>query len=257
MPSVSMPASQALHSNAPTPYLGETVRPEAGESSAWHTHAFGQITSALSGSMYVGTPDRVHLLCSAMAIWIPPDTRHWLRYGVRNEMIYVDVSREEAQHLGGNCRVVEMTPLLESLMTATVPAATPERSAAHIATLHTLLRQEFIATTDVPLSVVMPHDRRIIGVARRALEDPGEVGKSGDWLSGVAAGRKTIERLFVVETGMTPARWLRQVRVLHAISRLAAGDKVSMVALDMGYESTSAFSYMIRRTFGVCPSRFS
>lgn len=253
MPSVSMPASKALPINAPTPYLGETVRPEAGESSDWHTHAFGQITSAISGSMYVGTPDRVHLLCSAMAIWIPPDTRHWLRYGARNEMIYVDVSREEAQHLGGNCRVVGMTPLLESLMTATVPSAAPKRSAAHIATMHTLLRQEFITAADVPLSVAMPHDRRIIGAAHRALEDPGE----GDWLSGVAAGRKTIERLFVAETGLTPARWLRQVRVLHAITRLAAGDKVCMVALDMGYESASAFSYMFRRTIGVCPSRFS
>lgn len=257
MSPVLMPASQALPIHAPTPYLGETVRPQAGESSDWHTHAFGQITSALSGSMYVGTPNRVHLLCSAMAIWIPPDTRHWLRYGARNEMIYVDVSREEAQHLGGNCRVVGMTPLLENLMTATVPSAAPKRSTTHIATLHTLLRQEFIAAADVPLSVAMPHDRRIIGAAHRALEDPGEVGKSGDWLSGVAAGRKTVERLFVAETGLTPARWLRQVRVLHAITRLAAGDKVCMVALDMGYESASAFSYMFRRTIGVCPSRFS
>ncbi len=257
MPSVLMPPSQPLPANAPTPYLGETVRPEAGESSDWHTHAFGQITSALSGSMYVGTPDRVHLLCSAMAIWIPPDTRHWLRYGARNEMIYVDVSCDEAERLGGNCRVVGMTPLLESLMTATVPGASPERSAAHTATLHALLRQEFIAATDVPLSVAMPHDRRIVGVARAALNGPGEVGKSGDWLSEVAAGRKTIERLFVTETGMTPARWLRHVRVLHAITRLAAGDKVGMVALDMGYESASAFTYMFRKTIGVCPSRFS
>lgn len=255
MPFALMPMSEPLPASATTPYLGETIRPKAGEASDWHTHPFGQITSALSGSMYVGTPDRVHLLCSAMAVWIPPDTRHWLRYGARNEMIYVDVSREEAQHLGGNCRVVGMTPLLESLMAATAPGAAPERSPAHMAALHALLRQEFVAAADVPLSVAMPRDRRIVGAARAALEAPGEVGTSADWLSGVAAGRKTIERLFVAETGMTPARWLRQVRVLHAITRLAAGEKVGMVALDMGYESASAFSYMFRRTIGVCPSR--
>ena len=101
-----------------------------------------------------------------------------------------------------------------------------------------------------------PSDRRIAPAARAALEAPGEVGTSGDWLSGIAAGRKTIERLFVAETGMTPARWLRQVRVLHAITRLAAGEKVGTVALDMGYESASAFSYMFRRAIGASPSRF-
>lgn len=255
-PDAVIPSTHPGPGHGVVPYLGETIRPLAGEGSDWHTHGFGQITSALSGSMYLGTPERVHLLCSAMAIWIPPDTQHWLRYGTDNEMIYVDVSREEAEHLGARCRVIAMTPLLESLMAATVPTAPSQRSQAHISALHALLREELLAAIDVPLSVAMPQDRRIIAAARAALEAPGAVGSATDWLRGVAAGQKTIERLFLAETGMTPARWLRQVRILHAITRLAAGDKVGTVALDMGYESASAFSYMFRRVIGVSPSRF-
>lgn len=68
--------------------------------------------------------------------------------------------------------------------------------------------------------------------------------------------RKTIKRLFVSETGMTPSRWLRHVRILHAISQLATGEKVSSVAFNMGYKSSSAFSYMFRRTLGTSPSDF-
>ena len=48
-------------------------------------------------------------------------------------------------------------------------------------------------------------------------------------------------------------RWLRHARILHAIPRLAAGDKVSSVAFDMGYASSSAFSYMFRRALGRSP----
>ena len=86
-------------SNRPK-YLGETIKPEAGESFDWHAHDYGQLISAESGSMTVGTPDRVLLLSPAMAVWIPPDMDHWMRYGPNDVMIYVDVDRQEADRLG-------------------------------------------------------------------------------------------------------------------------------------------------------------
>ncbi|MFN4101501.1 MAG: helix-turn-helix domain-containing protein [Pararhodobacter sp.] len=55
---------------------------------------------------------------------------------------------------------------------------------------------------------------------------------------------------------MPPSRWLRQVRILHAVYQLAAGEKVSTVALNAGYESSSAFSYMFRQAIGLSPSFF-
>lgn len=235
-------------------YLGETIRPAAGERYGWHSHDFGQLISAASGSMYVGTPERVLLLSPAMAVWIPPDVDHWMRYGANNEMLYVDVNRREASRLGAQCRVMAMTPLLAALIGATMPAGTHARAPRHNEVLHDLLRQELVSAADVPLSVVMPRDRRIAGAAGAALDDPRAIGSTGAWLAGIAASRKTVERLFVAETGMTPSRWLRHVRVLHAISQLASGDKVSAVAADMGYESASAFSYMFRRTLGMSPS---
>ncbi|MEX0319518.1 MAG: helix-turn-helix transcriptional regulator [Ruegeria sp.] len=247
----------AQSDNADRPrYLGETIRPESGESYDWHTHDFGQLISAASGSMYVGTPDRVLLLSPAMAIWIPPDAEHWMRYGSNNVMLYVDVNRDEAQHLGIDCRVITMTPLLEALFIAAMPESTKNRGQAHNKALHTLLRHELISAQDVPLSLVLPKDARLHGVAKAALDDPGSVRSVEAWLSDVPASRKTIERLFVADTGMPPSKWLRHARVLHAVSLLASGQSVTSVAFDMGYESSSAFSYMFRQTLGVSPSEF-
>lgn len=59
-------------------YLGELVRAKPGERYDWHAHDVGQLAYAASGSMYVGTPDRVLLLSPAMAIWIPPRIEHWM-----------------------------------------------------------------------------------------------------------------------------------------------------------------------------------
>ena len=149
-----------------------------------------------------------------------------------------------------------VTPLLNALMAGTMPDRAASRVNDHNDALHDLLRHELIAAPDVPLSVVLPQDHRIRRFAEAALDDPGVIGSVDAWLAEAPASRKTIERLFVTETGMPPSRWLRHARILHAISRLAAGEKVSSVAFDMGYASSSAFSYMFRRTLGRSPSEF-
>ncbi len=237
-------------------YLGETIRPTSGESYDWHAHDFGQLISAASGSMYVGTPGRVLLLSPAMALWIPPGVEHWMRYGSNNEMRYVDVSQDEAEKIGTVCRIMAMTPLLSALISATMPDNGTGRANDHNNALHDLLRHELVAARDVPLSIAMPQDYRILRLTEAALDNPGVVESVDSWLAEAPASRKTIERLFVTETGMPPSRWLRHVRILHAISKLAAGEKVSSVAYDMGYASSSAFSYMFRRNLGHSPSRY-
>ncbi len=243
--------------DAPVPrYLGETVRPTAGESYGWHAHEFGQLIAATSGSMYVGTPGRVLLLSPAMVMWIPPTVEHWMRYGSHNEMRYVDVREDEAGGIGATCRIMAMTPLLNALISSTMPDNSAGRGRGHNSALFDLLRHELVAAADVPLSIAMPRDPRIHRFAEAVLSDPGIVDSVESWLADAPASRKTVERLFIAETGMPPSRWLRHARILHAISKLAAGEKVSSVAFDMGYASSSAFSYMFRRTLGRSPSDF-
>ena len=237
-------------------YRGQTIKPASGETYDRHTHDFGQLISAVSGSMYVGTPGRVLMLGPATALWIPPNVEHWIRFGSNNEMRYVDVRRDEAEKIGAPCRVVAMTPLLSALISATMPDSGTSLARDHSDALHDLLRHELIAAPDAPLSIAMPRDRRIRRLAQAALDDPGVAESVDSWLAEAPASRKTIERLFVAETGMPPLRWLRHARILYAISRLAAGEKVSSVASDIGYASSSAFSYMFRRTLGRSPSDF-
>ena len=206
-------------------YVGETIRPKSGESYDWHTHDFGQLISAASGSMYVGTPGSVLLLSPAMALWIPPNVEHWMRYGSNNEMLYVDVPQGEAENIGAQCRILAMTPLLSALIAETMPDNATGRARDHNEALHDLLRHELVSAPDVPLSITMPQDHRIRRFAEAALKDPGVIESVESWLAEVPASRKTIERLFAAETGMPPSRWLRHARILHAISRLAAGEK--------------------------------
>ena len=62
--------------------------------------------------------------------------------------------------------------------------------------------------------------------------------------------------LFRAETGMSLGQWQRRQTLLHALRRLAAGENVSGVAGELGYNSASAFIAMFRRELGQTPKRY-
>jgi AraC-like DNA-binding protein len=70
-----------------------------------------------------------------------------------------------------------------------------------------------------------------------------------------ASGR-TVARLFRRETGLTYIEWRNSLRLLEAIDQLGQGRAVTQVALDLGYQSASAFIAMFRREMGVSPARY-
>ena len=69
-------------------------------------------------------------------------------------------------------------------------------------------------------------------------------------------GRRTFTRSFKKEAGMGVAVWRQQARLMHALSLLSSGESITKVALEVGYDSPSAFTAMFHRAFGVPPSQF-
>jgi AraC-like DNA-binding protein len=59
-----------------------------------------------------------------------------------------------------------------------------------------------------------------------------------------------------LQTGMSFGAWRQQLRLLRALERLAAGEAVSTLALELGYASPSAFIAMFKRALGVPPGRY-
>jgi AraC-like DNA-binding protein len=55
---------------------------------------------------------------------------------------------------------------------------------------------------------------------------------------------------------MSFGKWRQQLRLIHSLRLLASGEQVTSVALDVGYDSPSAFVSAFRRTFGKTPGRY-
>jgi AraC family transcriptional regulator, glycine betaine-responsive activator len=81
-------------------------------------------------------------------------------------------------------------------------------------------------------------------------------------LDGCAAAlklsRRQIERLFSRYLGLTPVRYMNDLRLARGRALLAETDmKVTDVAVACGYASTSHFSKSFRKKYGLSPYRFS
>jgi AraC-like DNA-binding protein len=107
-----------------------------------------------------------------------------------------------------------------------------------------------------PLHLPLPADSRLRSVTDTLIADPADGRDLKAWATTAGASERTLARLFVKETGMTFGTWRQRRRLLAAIGRLAEGQSVTSVALDLGYDSPSAFITMFRRTLGATPGRY-
>ena len=58
------------------------------------------------------------------------------------------------------------------------------------------------------------------------------------------------------ETGLSLSTWRQQACLFAALPRLAGGEAVTSVALDLGYENVAAFTTMFRRMLGKAPRNY-
>jgi len=106
------------------------------------------------------------------------------------------------------------------------------------------------------LGLPLPADRRLLRIAQALIDCPADPRDLADWAKEVGISTRTLVRLFPAQTGMTFREWRQQRRLLRALELLATGVSVTNVALEVGYENTSAFIAMFRRCLGTTPTRY-
>jgi AraC-like DNA-binding protein len=189
------------------------------------------------------------------AVWIPAGTAHHVesREQVSMRSIYVDPSTRTGLE---SCCVVGVTPLLRELILHAVTLPRVYDIGSPDERIMLVLLEQLKALPVASLHLPMPRDRRLLKIARGLLDNPADQRGLSEWAKEVGAGTRTLSRLFPLETGMQFRNWQQQVRLLEALRLLAAGNPVTNVAFDVGYDSPSAFVSMFKRALGRTPSQY-
>ncbi|MEO0035761.1 MAG: hypothetical protein RLZZ501_1784, partial [Pseudomonadota bacterium] len=216
-----------------------------------HRHPRGQLVHAVSGVMELAARERIWLIPPGQALWVPPGVEHRLRargaVELRSVYFHPAALPAAAPAVPASVRV---SPLLSALLDRAAAIAEDPPPGERDRRILDLIGWELDWSAATPWSLPTGHDPRLARLCAAILADPADGRGLAAWGEEVGASARTLARLFRAETGMSFQVWRRQARLLLALPRLAAGEAVTNVALDLGYANPGAFAAMVRRATG-------
>jgi AraC-like DNA-binding protein len=223
-----------------------------------HSHPWHQLTFAPRGVMTVRTPDGAWIVPPHRAVWVPARTRHSVEMSGAVLMQALYFAPRFGSSLPSRCRVLEVSPLLRELMLRVGELKWLDVRIAAQARMAAMLLDEIhvMEAESDAVHVPLPRDARARRIAALLRDTPSDRRPLAQLAKIAGASKRTAERLFRRETGIGFGRWRQQVRLGHALRLLAAGDAVTSVALEVGYQSPSAFIAAFRMTFGHTPGQY-
>ena len=229
-----------------------------GEISHKHRHIRAQLLYAVKGVFEVTTSDSLFLVPPQHALWLPAGIIHEVRFRTKSSVRTLYIGKEAVPpEAAKEACVVHVSPLLRELILRLVDLPIHYKDDSQASRIAALALEELDWEPDDHLQLPLPEDKRIGRIHEALRENPGDNQTLEQWAKKVGASSRTLARLFQNEFGTSFVNWRHQLRVIAALPRLAAGEPVINVALDLGYETPGAFTKMFHGITGVLPSKYS
>jgi AraC-like DNA-binding protein len=221
-----------------------------------HAHEWPQLVYAVAGvvSAAVGTGNWI--VPPMRALWIGAGAEHSLSMRGRVELRTLYFRPDVAPRMVDACCVIDVPPLLRELIVYVVNSGGLDRSTPSSRAMFRVLVDQLRVLPERPLALPMPTDDRARRVALSVLAKPGATASLEQLVRKAGASARTIERLFLSQTGMPFGRWRQHARLHEAIRLLGEGHSVVRIATEVGYRSPSAFVAAFRRCFGRTPAQY-
>ena len=223
-----------------------------------HRHASGQLFGAMRGLLSVAADSGQWVVPASHCVWMPPHHVHALRsHGpFAGWSVYVD----EASCAGlpaAPC-VMRVSGLLREAVgrASTWGEDGSDALDARQVRVAGVILDEIAAAPHEAFGLPLPTDPRLLRVARAVLDDLADERGVEALAAWAGISPRTLARRFIIETGFAPSAWRQRARILRALELLAAGQPVTTIALDLGYDNVSAFIAMFKRVMGVTPGRY-
>lgn len=237
----------------PRPIIALGSRYPDGHVVAPHRHRRGQLISGVSGVVVLATPQGTWIMPPQRGMWIPPGTVHDVRMigAVTLQSLYLEPA--EAQDMPKICQVVGIPQFMRSLMTEAMELPVDYDPASRAGAVMALIQHEIRQLPVLPLSLPYPAHDALAERCRTFLRSPSVRQTIEDWTTVLGMSRRAFTRLFRRETGLSFVNWRQQACLVAALPRLVAGETVTTVALDLGYDNPAAFTTMFKRVLGASP----
>lgn len=222
-----------------------------------HRHRRHQLLFGAAGTVIVTTRGGSWVIPPQQGIWIPAGTDHAVRMLGKVHMRSLYLEPDAITDMPADCQVVAMPIFVQGLMREALDLPADYDPESRAGAIMELLLHELQRLPALPLGLPMPANHpALLALCQAFLGAPTPHATIDEWAASLGLSRRVFTRLFRRETGQSFAAW-RQHACLHAaLPRLDAGEPVTRVALDLGYDNPAAFTSMFKRCLGVPPRHY-
>lgn len=220
---------------------------------AAHRHDRDQLLYGMTGVLMASTPQGAWMMPPQRGMLIPAGVIHEVRLFGDVKMRSLYLRPDRLGDTDNQCKVVGISSLMRHLLIEAVTVPPEYDMAGRDGALMTLIEYEIKRLPVLPLSLPLPEQAGLREKCRAFLASPTPHETIDDWCHHLGMSRRSFTRQFRKETGSSFVEWRQQACILAALPRLAAGEAVTTIAMDLGYDNPAAFSNMFKRILGASP----
>lgn len=221
-----------------------------------HQHRKCELIYAVKGVLNCLVENCLWTVSPHSAVWIPSGVPHRCRAFGDTEYHILFFDPDTYQDLPQMCSTMTVSPLLREALIRAAQFGTLYPMDGPEARLFPVILDEIQVAQIEDHHLPIPRDPSLRRLVDMMMSAPADKLSVAEWAARCAMSERTLSRKVRAELGMSLWRWRHQLHVTLALQRMATGDSVQAVALDLGYETASSFITMFKKTTGKSPGRY-
>lgn len=222
----------------------------------WHSHAWNQLVHAVSGPLVVAVKGQQFVIMPEQAVWIPKDMQHSVRslFGAEFRSLYL--ADTPTIGMPDTTVVLDVSELLGALINEAAKLDAQQEVGAYTNGVSMLILAHLSRLPRRPYFLQWPASRKLQAICEALYKNPSDTRGIAEWATQLGASDRTLSRQFEREMGVSFRDWRYRLRAFKALELLATGMSITAASIEIGYASTSAFTYMFRKAFGCSPTTY-
>lgn len=226
---------------------------EAGGHEDMHAHPWPQFLYAQSGAVRAVIAGRHWTLPTRRGLWISAHTPHRLHMSSRLQLRTLYLRPGAGDPARESC-VVPVSGLLHEAILRVCDRGVLDDRREYDRGLATVVRSEIAGRDPDCLALPHPRDPRAQSLADAFFDKDCVFVPLEALCQRAGLSRRTAERLFQSQCGLSPAQWRRLACLSQGLVNIAGGFTLDQAATAAGYHSRSAFSEAFSQAFGFPPA---
>lgn len=221
-----------------------------------HSHTWNQFLYATSGTLLAAIENAWYVISPEQAYWVPTGVVHTTGslQDAEFRSLYIDDS--VAAQLPRDSIVFSVTPLMRSLIIEISELEKRGEQSDYVERVERLILDQLVRLPKESFHLPWPHSPMLLRMCQELFENPSDGRDIETWGRELGASTRTIHRKFEREVGIGIREWRNRLRVFRALDLLGTSDNITEIALELGYSTPSAFTYMFRQRMGCAPTEW-